>query len=163
MSSDDVLSVLALLSRVDADVWIGGGWGIDALVGEQTRPHRDLDLMHRLDQEDAVVEALARAGYAEHLDQRPVRFVVAAPNGREIDLHPLVFADDGSALQASFDPDRPFRYPASAFVTGTIDATTVPCLSAAQQAHFHQGYDPAPRDRHDMARLRRAFGITTHF
>ncbi|MFG3292126.1 nucleotidyltransferase domain-containing protein [Streptomyces sp. NPDC048179] len=39
----------------------------------------------------------------------------------------------------------------------------VPCLSAAQQVHFHHGYDPTPRDRHDMARLRRAFGITTHF
>ncbi|WP_232107562.1 MULTISPECIES: hypothetical protein [Streptomyces] len=23
--------------------WIGGGWGIDALVREQTRQHRDLD------------------------------------------------------------------------------------------------------------------------
>ncbi|MFF7981099.1 nucleotidyltransferase domain-containing protein [Streptomyces sp. NPDC007901] len=163
MSSDDVLSVLALLRRAEADVWVGGGWGIDALVREQTRAHRDLDLMHCLDQEDAVVEALARAGYAEHLDQRPVRFVLTAPDGREIDLHPLVFADDGSALQASFDSDHPFHYPASAFVTGTIDATTVPCLSAAQQVHFHQGYDPTPRDRHDMAQLRRVFGIATHF
>ncbi|OQR61542.1 amino acid transporter [Streptomyces maremycinicus] len=163
MTAGDVLSVLALLRRVDAEAWIGGGWGIDALVGEQTREHRDLDLMHRLDQEPDVVAALAAAGYAETLDQRPVRFVVTDGAEREIDLHPLVFAADGSATQASFDPGRPFCYPASCFVTGTIGTSTVPCLSAAQQVHFHQGYEPTGRDLHDMALLRRTFGIATHF
>jgi hypothetical protein len=37
------------------------------------------------------------------------------------------------------------------------------CLSPDQQVHFHQGYEPADRDRHDMAQLRQAFGIATHF
>ncbi|MFD3456645.1 nucleotidyltransferase domain-containing protein [Streptomyces sp. NPDC058691] len=163
MTAADVLSVLAVLRRAEADVWIGGGWGVDALVGEQTRPHRDLDLMHRAEQEPAVVAALAAAGFAETLDWRPVRFVMAEPRGRELDLHPLVFAADGSAVQASPDPERPFRYPASCFTTGTIRGTTVPCLSAEQQVHFHQGYEPAGHDLHDMAQLRRVFGITTHF
>ncbi|MFG3101225.1 nucleotidyltransferase domain-containing protein [Streptomyces sp. NPDC048182] len=163
MTAEDVLSVLALLRRAGADVWIGGGWGIDALVGEETRDHRDLDLMHRQDQEAAVVAALSGAGFVESLDQRPVRFVVTHADGREIDLHPLVVANDGSAVQASFEPERPFRYPASCFVSGGIGATAVPCLSAEQQAHFHQGYEPADRDRQDMARLRRVFGIATHF
>ncbi|MFB7714132.1 nucleotidyltransferase domain-containing protein, partial [Streptomyces sp. NPDC056105] len=53
--------------------------------------------------------------------------------------------------------------PRSCFVTGTIKGWSVPCLSAAQQVYFHQGYDPSERDRHDMAQLRRAFGIATHF
>jgi lincosamide nucleotidyltransferase A/C/D/E len=83
---------------------------------------------------------------------------VTAPDGREIDLHPLVFADDGSAVQASPEPERPFTYPSSCFVTGTIHGTPVPCLSAEQQVYFHQGYEPSERDRHDMAQLRRAFG-----
>jgi lincosamide nucleotidyltransferase A/C/D/E len=119
--------------------------------------------MHRREQEPAVVAALAGAGFVESLDLRPVRFVVTAPGGREIDLHPLVFAGDGSAVQASGEPERPFRYPASCFVTGTIGGTTVPCLSAGQQVYFHQGYEPTERDRHDMAVLRRVFGIATHF
>ncbi len=107
--------------------------------------------------------ALAAAGFVETLDWRPVRFVVADPGGREIDLHPLVFAADGSAVQASPDPERPFAYPASCFVTGTILASTVPCLSPEQQVHFHQGYAPADHDRHDMAQLRQAFHVATHF
>ncbi|MEU4093627.1 amino acid transporter [Streptomyces sp. NPDC026673] len=163
MTADDVLSLLAVLRGAGADIWIGGGWGVDALVGEQTRPHRDLDLMHRTEQEPAVVAALADAGFTETLDWRPVRFVVADPARREVDLHPLDFAADGSAVQASPDPGRPFRYPASCFTTGTIHGVAVPCLSAEQQVHFHQGYEPAERDRHDMAQLRRVFGITTHF
>ncbi|MEU0195305.1 amino acid transporter [Streptomyces afghaniensis] len=163
MTAEDVLSILAVLRNTDVAIWIGGGWGIDALVGEQTRRHRDLDLMHRTDQETAVVAALADAGFVETLDRRPVRFVVTDPHDREIDLHPLIFAADGSAVQASPDPEHPFTYPASCFVTGTILGTTVPCLSPEQQVYFHQGYRPAAHDRHDMALLRQRFGITTHF
>ncbi|MFD6424663.1 nucleotidyltransferase domain-containing protein [Streptomyces sp. NPDC060198] len=163
MTAEEVLPVLALLRRAGAGVRIGGGWGIDALIGEQTRDHRDLDLMHRQDQEPAAVAAPAGAGYAESLDQRPVRFVLTPPAGRELDLHPPVFAADGSAVQASSVPDRPFPDPAAAFVTGAIGGVRVPCLSAEQQVYFHQGYEPSPRDLHDMARLRRASGIATHF
>jgi len=163
MSADDVLFIHTLLSEADADVWIAGGWGIDALIGDQGRDHHDLDLLHRLDQEPAVLAALARAGFVETFDARPVRFVLAGPSGREIDLHPLVFGEDGSALQASPDPEHPFVYPASCFVTGMIAGRPVPCVSADQQVYFHQGYEPRDRDLHDMARLREAFGIATHF
>jgi lincosamide nucleotidyltransferase A/C/D/E len=163
MTSEGVRAVLALLRRAGTDVWIGGGWGIDALVGEETRDHRDLDLMHRHEQEPAVLAALAAAGFVQTLDWRPVRFVLARPDGCELDLHPLHFAADGSARQASLDPQRPFFYPADAFVTGTVAGEPVPCLSAGQQVHFHQGYEPAARDLHDMAQLRRVFGIATHF
>ena len=163
MTADDVLFIHKVLRNAGTDVWIGGGWGIDALVGDQSREHRDLDLMHRLDQEPAVVAALSEAGFTETLDERPVRFVVSDRTGREIDLHPLVFAGDGSATQASLDPERPFVYPASCFVSGVVAGTAVPCLSAEQQVYFHQGYEPSDRDLHDMARLRQAFGVATHF
>jgi len=163
MTADQVLSVLAVLRAAGVDVRVAGGWGIDALIGEETRPHRDLDLTHRQEQEPALVAALTGAGFSETLDQRPVRFVFGHPTGQAIDCHPLAFAPDGSAVQASPDPDRPFRYPARCFVTGTIRGVPVPCLSAEQQVHFHQGYEPAEHDRRDMAHLRRAFGVPTHF
>src|SRR5277367_6396805 len=163
MSADDVLSVLAVLRAAGVHIWVGGGWGIDALVGRETRPHRDLDLMYRVEQEPAMIAALAEAGFVETLDWRPVRFVVTHPAGPEIDLHPLTFAPDGSAVQASLHADRPFVYPARCFVTGRIGDSAVGCLSAEQQVYFHQGYEPRDRDRHDMAQLRAAFGLDTHF
>ncbi|MET8828566.1 amino acid transporter [Streptomyces sp. NPDC004610] len=158
MTSDDVLSVLSLARGAGADVWIAGGWGIDALIGEQTRDHRDLDLAHREDQEPALLAALAAAGFLETLDWRPARFVVSDPGGRDIDLHPVTFRPDGSAVQKSLDPANPYLYPADCFTTGTIGGATVPCLSVNQQIAFHQGYAPTDRDRADMARLRQAFG-----
>lgn len=163
MTLGDVLSVLELLDRAGTDVVIAGGWGVDALLGEQTRDHRDLDLLHRREQEGAVVAALEAAGYAETLDWRPARFVLSHPDGPEIDLHPLEFAPDGSATQSSLDPERPFRYPAARLVTGILGTAAVRCPSAGQQALFHQGYEPAERDRADMARLRGKFGVRTHF
>ncbi|MFD4574564.1 nucleotidyltransferase domain-containing protein [Streptomyces sp. NPDC058417] len=160
MTADDVLAVLGLLGRAGAEVWVEGGWGVDALVGERTREHRDLDLAHRREQEPLVLAALAAVGFTETLDQRPVRFVVTHPDGRAIDLHPLEVAPDGSAVQASFDPERPFPYPAACFVTGVIGGVTVPCVSAEQQVFFHQGYPPQERDLHDLALLRRLLGTT---
>lgn len=163
MSAADVLSVLSVLREAGADVVIAGGWGIDALIGEETRGHQDLDLLHRHEQEPALVAALTAAGYAQTLDRRPVRFVLSHPSGLEIDLHPLRFAPDGSATQSSLEPQEPFRYPAECFVTGTIAGTPVRCISAHQQVEFHHGYDPREADLHDMAQLRRAFGVATHF
>lgn len=152
MIAEDVLEILAALDGTD--VRIAGGWGIDALVGRQTRPHDDLDLLHREEQEPQVLDALAGLGFVETLSWRPVRFVLTDPTGREIDLHPLRFAEDGSAEQSSLTPGEPFHYPARCFVTGTILGVTVPCLSAEQQWGFHQGYEPRERDLHDLALLR---------
>ncbi|WP_432091411.1 nucleotidyltransferase domain-containing protein [Streptomyces sp. NRRL F-5630] len=163
MTAEQVLAVLALLRRADAPVWVAGGWGIDALLGERTRTHQDVDLAYRRQDEAAVVAALGADGFAETEDQRPVRHVMTAPDGRAADLHPLVFAADGSARQESFEPGRPFPYPAECFVTGTIAGTPVPCLSVAQQVLFHTGYEPRPRDMADMARLRQVFGVRTPY
>ncbi|GAA3699097.1 hypothetical protein GCM10022224_076320 [Nonomuraea antimicrobica] len=162
-----VLDVLETLRKADCEVWIAGGWGIDALVGRVTRQHNDLDLLHRVEQEPAVIDALEGLGYAERhegvVPGRPARFVMAGPGGRELDLHPLHFRPDGSAVQHIDDQGGAYDYPADVFVTGVIEGVTVPCLSAAQQVEFHRGYQPRERDLHDMARLRETLGIPTHF
>lgn len=44
----DEPSVTELLGRLQAAgvlAWVDGGWGVDALLGVQTRPHSDLDLV----------------------------------------------------------------------------------------------------------------------
>jgi lincosamide nucleotidyltransferase A/C/D/E len=32
------------LEKLGIEIWVDGGWGVDALLGEQTRPHKDLDI-----------------------------------------------------------------------------------------------------------------------
>ena len=43
MDADDVLRVIDRLASADIRVWVDGGWGVDALLGRQTRRHHDLD------------------------------------------------------------------------------------------------------------------------
>jgi lincosamide nucleotidyltransferase A/C/D/E len=44
LSASDVIEVVGALGPHGLNVWIDGGWGVDALVGEQTRDHADLDV-----------------------------------------------------------------------------------------------------------------------
>lgn len=42
----DALSELALLfSSHGIEFWLRGGWGLDFLLGRETRPHRDVDVV----------------------------------------------------------------------------------------------------------------------
>lgn len=161
MTAATALEILDRLRARHLDVWLAGGWGIDALLGRQTREHRDLDLLHRAEQETAVLQALD--DFRETEDARPVRFVLTRADGAALDLHPLHFAPDGSATQAADDHGGTFAYPAACFVTGEIAGTTVPCISVAQQLYFHRGYEPRPHDVADMRELRAQFQVSTEF
>src|SRR5436305_13032130 len=103
MSAAEVLAVLDALAAAGCPAWIGGGWGVDALAGRQTRSHRDLDLAIDAAGETAALAALAARGYVVETDWRPVRVEVAAPPGRWVDLHPVAFGADGSGTQAGPD------------------------------------------------------------
>jgi len=37
-----VNELLGLFERLRIHVWLDGGWAVDALLGEQTRPHLDI-------------------------------------------------------------------------------------------------------------------------
>ena len=112
-----MLRVMDVLRSGGVRVAIGGGWGIDALLGEQTRAHRDLDLSFDADHERRVITSLRQAGFSLHEDQRPVRFVIQDAAGREIDLHPVVFDATGAGVQAGFE--GMLRYRADGLPPGT--------------------------------------------
>ena len=40
----DLFKVLDMLEQFGIRYWLDGGWGVDALVGRQTREHRDVDI-----------------------------------------------------------------------------------------------------------------------
>lgn len=145
-------AVLAELAAADCVFWVGGGWGVDALVGRQTRPHRDLDLAVHAADEAVALDVLGRRGYAVETDWRPVRVELVAPGRGWVDLHPVAFDARGHGQQASLDGD-PFDYPPEAFTTGRLDGLTVPCLARDQQRRFHSGYPLRAADRHDLALL----------
>ena len=158
MPASAVLAVLAALDRAGIAAWVAGGWGVDAVVGEQTRAHRDLDLAVRSEQIDAAITALTSLDYRVERDLRPVRLVVAASDGRSVDLHPVTFGDDGVGRQPG-DDGRVFEYPPAAFGSGRIGGVAVRCLTVEQLVRFHLGYEPLAHDRRDMAVLHDRLGI----
>lgn len=148
----EVLGVLAALAGAGCRAWIGGGWGVDALAGRQTRRHRDLDLAVEAGCLDAALTALAARGYAVETDWLPVRVELHRSGHGHVDVHPLTFGEGGDAVQAGLDGTT-FRYPAEGFTHGVIGGVRVACLSRDLQVAFHSGYPPRDVDRHDLAVL----------
>lgn len=159
MGPEDVLEVLGCLGSVGVAAWVDGGWGVDALLGEQTRPHDDLDLVIALDQAERALAALAGSAYRLHEDRRPTRLVARAPSDRRIDFHTVTFDADGGGGQA-LPGGGAYRYaPEGLAGHGTIAGHAVRCLSAEEQVRCHTGYTPDEQDRRDVLALHRRFGI----
>lgn len=161
MAPADVLEVLEVLTRAGVSVWLDGGWAVDALIGEQTRDHDDLDLVVRSEDAERAISALAQAGFHIQADQRPTRFVLADARDRRIDFHPVSFNQDGSAVQKGAGPSGgDARFPASGFTDrGGIAGRPVACLAPDLLGLFHTGYEPAEKDRHNVRLLCERFGI----
>jgi lincosamide nucleotidyltransferase A/C/D/E len=157
---DEVLTVIAALQAGSHRVWIDGGWGVDALLGEVTRPHEDVDLVVELAALGAVFDCLSRLGFSVTEDLSPVRVVMRSDDGRQVDLHPVTFDDNGTGWQVAAAPDgSDCPYPADGFTVGRILDVAVPCLSAELQLEHHSGYPPRDRDREDMTRVAIRFGL----
>jgi lincosamide nucleotidyltransferase A/C/D/E len=148
----EVLDVLAALSGLACRFWLEGGWGVDALVGRQTRAHRDLDVDLDVQSEEPVLAVLAEMGYTVDTDWRPNRVELHAPGRGRVDLHPLRIDEDGSARQAALDGGF-HVFPRAFFVTGSLAGIPVPCVSVAAQRLFRTGYELRAKDRHDLAVL----------
>lgn len=144
--------MLDALDAVGCRVWVEGGWGVDALAGRQSRPHRDLDLDVDVAQEATAIDALQGLGYRIETDWRPNRVELVAPGRGWVDLHPLAFDASGDGVQAGLAGEA-YVYPAASFVTGTIGGRTVGCLSAEQQIAWHSGYELRDVDRTDLTLL----------
>ncbi len=159
MPAESAVAAIDALEAAGADVWVDGGWGVDALLGRERRTHDDLDLVVSRDQVGAAVAALGRLGFVPVVDSLPVRLVLAATEDRRVDLHPTVLTGDGDALQA-LPSGRAFAYPATGLRgRGTIAGRAVRCLTPEAQVLTHLGYPPGARDRSDMAALVEAFGV----
>jgi lincosamide nucleotidyltransferase A/C/D/E len=157
MSAEDVVALLALMEGID--VWLDGGWGVDALLGEQTREHDDLDLVVARSDVPSLIEALRQDGYEVAKGQLPTCIVLLDPAGRQVDVHPVAFIEVDDGIYRMED-GRDWPYPAAGFAgRGSIAGHSVPCLTPEVQVLCHAGYELAKTDLHDLAVLRERFGV----
>jgi lincosamide nucleotidyltransferase A/C/D/E len=150
MTAENILEVIRCLKQGRIQTWLDGGWGVDALLEEQTREHEDLDLVIELGRSDDAHQILKGLGYEIKLDERPTRLELRDTGDRQVDLHTVVFDEGGGGVQHLQD-GRSYRYPPTGFKGhGKIAGQVLPCMTAEVQLQCHLGYEPTDIDRHDV-------------
>jgi hypothetical protein len=59
MTAPSVIEIVENLEEQGIDVWLDGGWGVDALLERETRTHDDLDLVVELSDSEHVLDVIA--------------------------------------------------------------------------------------------------------
>ena len=160
MTSFALLDLLHLLDQAAIPAWLDGGWGVDALLGTQTRPHKDVDFILRVSDVPRLHEVLHRRGFIVKEGTPPTSFVLADGAGLEVDVHAVVFDHAGNGIYR-MQNGQDWIYPAEGFTgRGIVAGTGVACLSPAAQVLCHaHGYTPTAKDLRDMALLHHRFGV----
>jgi lincosamide nucleotidyltransferase A/C/D/E len=162
ITAGDLLEIVGTFEGAGLWYSIDGGWGVDALAGEKTRQHSDLDLVVRCADLDRCREALDPLGF-RHDDGSwpglPARCVLRDRRGRQVDLHPIVRDGDGNGWQLIGD-DAWGLYPhAELDARGSVAGRPVTCVGAMLQLRHHLGFEWNEAHRHDLRLLGERFGI----
>ena len=99
MRGSDVVDIVNVLQRAGVDVWLDGGWAVDALVGKQTRQHEDLDVVVGLNEVETIKKELGKIGFVVAEDELPTRFVMKDAAGHQFDFHTVTFDSEGGGVQ----------------------------------------------------------------
>jgi lincosamide nucleotidyltransferase A/C/D/E len=134
-------------------IWINGGWGVDALLGHQTRHHKDLDIAIQQKDIAQLCDLLAKTGYKKIREHSIWNFVLADDQGHEIDVHSFVYDDNGNVVEG-------IAYPAYSLTgNGLIDGYSVSCIAPEYVVQFRSGYELKEKDFQDVAAICEKFGI----
>ncbi len=160
MTSAALVELLRLFEAAGVEVWLDGGWGVDALLGEQPRPHKDVDVVVRVSDVPRLPEVLLSRGFSEQPGGTPSNFVLQHHSGLEVDVHAVTFDRSGNGVYHMAN-GTDWVYPAEGFAgCGTVESRAVKCLSAKTQVLCHaDGYVPNKKDFRDMALLERRFAV----
>lgn len=155
MEKEEVINLYNFLNDNNIKVVIDGGWGIDALLGKQTRPHDDLDIAVQHKDVPKLRKLLGAKGYKEipQPDTRDYNFVLADDKGHKVDVHSYAFNSEGENIYG-------IKYPeASLAGTGTVYSHTVRCITPQFVIKFHENFEPQEKNLKDIKALCDKFNL----
>ena len=172
VSAEDVIKLYQPLSTNGIQVWLNGGWGIDALLGEQTRPHKDLDVFVLVDDVNRLCELLSLIGYSLKelwsenrwaVDAKGIQtmtgFVLHDPDGHELDLHAMRLDEHGNGIPAWDSNDGFILTTQDLAGVGMVAGCKLPCITAEKQMLCHTGYVLPEYQIRDLQLLHDKFGV----
>jgi lincosamide nucleotidyltransferase A/C/D/E len=155
MTSQDVLEFLELTQAHGIEIWIDGGWSVDALLKRQTRVHSDLDIALFHKDVPKLRSLLEARGYKDvpRDDTRDCNFVLGDDLGHQIDFHSFEFDTDRNVIWG-------VPYPRDSLTgTGLIGDVIVECIAPEWLVKFHTGYEVDIDDYRDVLALCEHFGL----
>jgi lincosamide nucleotidyltransferase A/C/D/E len=153
ITAQDAVELIDLIESVGIEVYVDGGWGVDALLGRQTRTHLDLDIALPARDHDLLRRLLIVTGFVQIPtdDTWEHNFVVQDERMRRIDVHTYIFDDMGENIGGSAYVGRHL----TGF--GSIAGRAVRCIPVDAMIEFHLGYKPDADDFADVLALCQAF------
>ena len=172
ITAEEVIYLYQLLESHGIQVWLTGGWGIDALLGEKTRPHKDLDIFLLVEDLIPMNTLLAAEGYelkelwSENLQTIDSKgnvvetgYVLHDSQGHELDIHAFRFDLQGNAIPAWQVEEGFILTPHDLSGVGTITGLHVRCQSAENQMYCHTGYIIPAHQWGDLDALHDRLGV----
>lgn len=153
VTAREAIAFLDLFESVGLEVVVDGGWGVDALLGYQTRPHLDLDIALPYRDLPLLRRLLIIANFVQipTEDTWEHNFVVQDERQRRIDVHSYILDESGSNVGG-------VAYRGQHLVgTGSIGGRPVRCIPVDAMIEFHLGYEPDRDDYDDVRALCQAF------
>ena len=152
----DACEILRLALENKIKVFLDGGWGVDALVGKESREHNDIDLFAEEIDYNAFINVIKNYGFTETVMEYTTEnhTVWKDDKNRIIDLHKFAYTENKEIM---FEGDI---FPSDVFSgKGKIGDIEICCIDAKKQVEFHRGYNFDENDVKDVFLLCETFGI----
>jgi len=172
VTAEDAVSLYRRLSDQGIRIWLTGGWGVDALLGEQSRPHKDLDAILLLDDMVRMGEILGQDGYGlkelwsenrwtvdKAGNTTATAYVLHDEEDREFDVHAICLDEHGDGIPAWEEAGGLVFRKEDLAEEGIIAGHIVKCISPEAQVQCHRGYELPEAHVHDLNLLREKFGV----
>lgn len=153
-SKENLFTVLDVLDKSGITYWLDGGWGVDVLIGKQTREHRDIDINFDAAKTELFLNILKEIGYQITTDCRPTRIELYHPKLSYIDIHPFMLGENNTAKQADLKGGW-YEFEADVFGSAVFEERKIPCISLLGQLLFHSGYELREIDKQDIKNLQK--------
>jgi len=155
MTAQDVVDLYRCVEESGIVMWLDGGWGVDALLARQLRPHSDLDIAIDWKDVPRLRSTLEQRRFREVRQESQYNFVLGDEDGHELDVHAFVRDERGAIVDG-------VQYPARALCgTGIIAGHEVRCIAPREMIEFLAPWISKWPDKYvpAVAALAEAFGL----